>query len=354
MRGAVARGITALGVIALSLTCCSVAAAATPTNDPHEVVHVPVAFRVLNTNTSGAPCLSDGAAYTVRGHLVGQRAALGRSGGALTIYLYGYEGGEWNWDLKRPGGYAYAERMARAGHVSLTLDELGYGSSGRPSDGNDVCVGSEADVTHQIIGQLRQPSYAATGQAPVRFGRVVLAGHDVGGLVAEVEAAAYADIDGLILVTWADQGQTPWILQRAAVAGIDWCTAEPSGYVHFATEEDWRTLLFYRADPAVIDATDRRRNVNPCGIVRSVPQTVVLDDADSRMATVTAPVLVVFGDQDTLIWSRSAEEQQQNEFTSSDDRSTAFIPDAGHFPMFERSESQFRAVMGAWLDGHGA
>ena len=339
-----------VGLLTSLLSCCSSAAAA----NPEQVVRLPVAFHVVNTNTSGAPCISDGAPYTVRGHIVGQRAALARSGGPITVYLYGYEGGEWNWDLRSPPGYAYAAEMARAGHVSLTLDELGYGASGRPADGNDVCVGSEADVTHQIITQLRQRSYSATGSAPVRFGRVVLAGHDVGGLVAEVEAAAYSDVDGLITVTWADQGQTPWILQRAAVAGLQWCTTEPSGYVHFATEEDWRTLLFYRADRAVVDATDRLRNVNPCGIVRSVPQTVALDVAESRMASVTAPVLVVFGDEDTLVWSRSAEEQQQNQFTSSKDKSTAFIPDAGHFPMFERSEARFRSVMDAWLDKHGA
>src|SRR3954470_16864874 len=139
-RAAVPRGAAAAGAVALCLMSCSSAAAATQTTDPHEVVRVPVAFRVLNTNTSGAPCVSDGAAYTVRGNLVGQRAALDRSAGAVTIYLYGYEGGEWNWDLTSPSGYAYAQRMAGAGHVSLTLDELGYGSSDRPSDGNDVCV----------------------------------------------------------------------------------------------------------------------------------------------------------------------------------------------------------------------
>src|SRR5436305_2853309 len=133
---------------------------------PPRVVSLPVAFRVVNSNTSAAPCSSDGAAYTVRGHLIGPRSALSNGrGGAITAYLYGYEGGEWNWDLRSPPGYAYANQMARRGHVSLTLDELGYGKSDRPADGNGICVGSEADMTHQIIEQLRHGSYRPPGRA---------------------------------------------------------------------------------------------------------------------------------------------------------------------------------------------
>src|SRR2546423_3466278 len=72
------------------------------------VVEVPVAFQVVNTDTSGAPCNparpSDGRPYTIRGHLTGPRTALAaRRSNAVTLYLFGYEAGEWNWDLKVPG-----------------------------------------------------------------------------------------------------------------------------------------------------------------------------------------------------------------------------------------------------------
>src|SRR5204862_6555103 len=84
------------------------------------VAEVPVAFQVVNTDTSGAPCNparpSDGRPYTVRGHLTGPRAALlAQRSGAVTLYLFGYEGGEWNWDLKNVSGYDYAAEMARLG-----------------------------------------------------------------------------------------------------------------------------------------------------------------------------------------------------------------------------------------------
>src|SRR3954470_6538191 len=151
------------------------------------VVSVPTRFRVANTNSSGVPCASDGRHYTLRGHLTGPRAAL-RHPRAVAIYLFGYDAGEWNWRLRAVKGYDHSAQMARRGHVSLTLDELGYGRSDRPQ-GMATCVGAEADMTHQVIARLRSGACAAAGRRrPPRFSRVVLAGHDVGGEIAEIEA----------------------------------------------------------------------------------------------------------------------------------------------------------------------
>src|SRR4051794_12005458 len=219
------------------------------------VVSVPTRFRVANTNTSGVPCSSDGRTYTLRGHLTGPRAAL-RHPRAVTLYLFGYDAGEWNWRFRAVKGYNHAARMARRGHVSLTLDELGYGRSDRPP-GMATCVGAEADMAHQVVAKLRSGAYVAGRRrnAP-RFKRVVPAGHDVGGEVAEIEAYSYKDVDALGQVTWADQGQTPFIIDRATVSSFDWCTTEaPTGYHYFtASAREFRRRLFYRPDPRVLAA----------------------------------------------------------------------------------------------------
>jgi pimeloyl-ACP methyl ester carboxylesterase len=315
------------------------------------VVELPVSFQVSNTNTSKVPCFSDGATYTVKGHITAPQGSLATSRArTITVYLYGYEGGEWNWALKAVPGYDQPAEMAKLGHASLTVDELGYGASGRPQDGNLTCQGAEADITHQIIQKLRSGAYSLGTGRGVRFSKVVLAGHDVGGQVAEIEAYSYSDIDGLLLVTYADQGFTPFIIERATVAANDWCTTSPTGYVHYVSDEEWRTLLFYDADPRVIDATAALRNPNPCGIIRSVPTAVPIDKA--LAAQIKVPVLVVFGDNDTLVWDREGEEQQQDNFGSSD-KSTVFIPNAGHFPMFEKTASLFRSRVAEWLDTRG-
>jgi len=312
------------------------------------VVELPVSFKVSNTNTSKDPCFSDGATYTVKGHITAPQGSLATSKDrTIAFYLYGYEGGEWNWALRAVPGYDYPAEMAKQGHISLTIDELGYGASGIPRDGNLTCQGAEADITHQIIQKLRTGAYALGTGPGVPFSKIVLAGHDVGGQVAEIEAYSYSDIDGLLLVTFADQGFTPWIIERSNVAANDWCTQSATGYVHYVSSEEWRTLLFYDADPRVIDVTDALRNPNPCGIIRSVPTAMPIDAAHD--AEIKVPVLVVFGDKDTLVWDRQGQEQQQNNFGSSD-KSTVFIPNAGHFPMFEKSAPLFRSAVSSWLD----
>jgi pimeloyl-ACP methyl ester carboxylesterase len=315
-------------------------------------VEFPVAFQVNNTNTSQSPCTSglpDGATYTVRGHISGPPAALA-SGRAnlITVYLFGYEAGEWNWDLKGVPGYDYAAEVARSGQVSLTLDELGYGASGHPANGNETCQGAEADVTHQIVQELREGGYTIAGNPVIKFSQVVLAGHDIGGEVAAIEAYSYFDIDGLILATFAEQGFTPYIVERSTIAAFGTCTESADGYVHFISDQEFRTLLFYNAEPRVVEAADAQRNPNPCGVIRSNPPAILIDNRVCD-AKIEVPVLVVFGDDDTLVWTRRGEEEEENNFSGSRDKSTVFIPEAGHFPMFARTAQKFDSTLSAWL-----
>ena len=245
-------------------------------------------------------------------------------------------------------GYDYAAEMAKLGHVSLTLDELGYGASDHPKNGDETCQGAEADVTHQIIQKLRHGAYTLGERPGIEFSSVVLAGHDVGGEVAEIEAYSYSDINGLMLVTFAEQGFTPYIIERSTVAAFQTCTESASGYVHFISDQEFRTLLFYNADPRVIEAADAVREPNPCGVIRSTPPGILVDDR-AHASQINVPVLIVFGNNDTLVWTRQGEEEEERNFSGSSDKSTVFIPETGHFLMFARTAPVFDSVMSAWL-----
>src|SRR5947208_8876316 len=216
-----ARSRLALGLAGTVWTGVLLALGAAPAA-AQSSVEIPVAFQVKNTNTSKAPCYSgvaDGATYTIRGHITGPQAALASgTSRSITVYLFGYEAGEWNWDLKGVPGYDYAAELAKQGRVSLTVDELGYGASGHAANGNETCEGAEADITHQIIQKLRHGLYTLGEYPGIKFSKVVLAGHDVGAAVAESEAYSYTDIDGLILIAFADQGFTPNLLHRPTIA----------------------------------------------------------------------------------------------------------------------------------------
>ena len=340
---------------AIFAVLCLAASANTAARADGTVV-LDASFRVQNTNTSGVPCPSDNAAYTVYGHLVGPQSALaGPAPRVVTVYLTGEDAGEWNWRLTAIPGYDWPAQMARLGHVSLTIDMLGYGASGHP-DGEQSCWGSQADVAHQVITQLRKGSYAVDRGLPMKFQKIVLAGHDAGGAIAEIEAYSYKDIDGLALVTYADQGFTPLLMERFARAGTV-CAGGgepaypggPGGYYYMERPDEYEPDLFYDADPAVIDAVIRLRERNPCGGIASATTAVNTDSA--RVAEITKPVLLVIGREDKM-WTQDGWALQRQHFSGSSDVTAVSISGTGHFPMFEGTLPQFRAIFSDWLTAH--
>ncbi|TMM02301.1 MAG: alpha/beta hydrolase [Actinobacteria bacterium] len=349
-----ARASTVACVLGLLSGLFSVASARAATS----IVERPVSFQVKNTDTSGVACSSDGAEYTVRGHITGPRSALvGQAPRAIAMYLTGLDVGEWNWRLTSIPAYDWPLQMAKLGYVSLTIDMLGYGTSGHPQ-GNNSCYGSQADVTHQIIEELRSGEYqTADGTAAPSFTRIALVGHDVGGAFAQIEAYSYKDIDGLIVVTWADQGQTPLILERSLRAGTV-CSAGgqdaqpggPGGYFFMERPAEYRPDLFYNADPAVIAAYGQLREPNPCGYEPTTLEAIAVDLA--RLGEIHVPVLLAIGAKDK-IWTQDGWAQQKGHFTGSNDVTAVSLPDTGHYPMLERTAPKFRTIVANWLNGHG-
>src|SRR3954470_9177367 len=315
------------------------------------IADVPVAFRVLNTNTSQVPCQSDGAAYVVRGHLTGPRSAIEHPAAhAVTLYYEGFESGEWNWRFRRVPGYDYATELAKLGQVSVTIDQVGYGASGHPL-GFATCFGAQADIAHQIIGQLRDRG----------FQKVVLAGHDIGGGMAEIEGYSYHDIDGLMVFTWQEQGQTPYLLRtvananaRCAAGGEPAYEGGPPGYVYFPHLEDW-PLLLPNSEPAVVSGAIASRLRNPCGLVSNSPEAVYFDGAPSEtgrgLSTIHVPVLLVLGALDP-VFTADGFKQQAARFTGSPDVTAVLMDGTGHFEMLDRNAPRFRGLAAGWLRSH--
>src|SRR5204863_1918068 len=301
------------GALLIALVALAVQGGMTVTADasPGDIVDVPVSFQVQNTNTSRDPCPSDGKSYVVRGHLTGPRAAvLGPGPRAVTVYYEGFDTGEWMWRFGAVPGYDYAAQMAKLGQVSITVDQVGYGASGHPQ-GNDTCIGAQADIAHQIIGQLRSGTYSAQGTSPVQFKTVVLGAHDVGAAAAEVEAYSWDDIDGLMVFTYQDQGFTPFVLGIAANAGAR-CAAGgepaypggPGGYVYYPQVSDWPTLM-PNSEQVVIAGAIASRLRNPCGLIPTTATTASLNFTGATTGTmglgeIHVPVLLVLGAADPV------------------------------------------------------
>ena len=348
-----------VGLTSLSLHT-SVADPVTGTVAPG-VIERQVAFTVTNTNTSGIPCPSDGATYEVRGLLAGPTSAFmsGRPQ-TVSVYLHGLSfGGKFLWSFKPVPGYDLPAEFAKRGHVSLSIDRLGYDSSGHPH-GQLNCIGSSADVTHQIVQALRDGTYEVEGGAPLRVDAVVLVGHDVGGAVAEVEAYSYMDIDGLVVWGWADQGSSQWVLDRypersafCARGGEDAEGSAPGGGdFHWPiSEEEVRDGVGQRMEPEVLEKSVSMRNRNPCGDLHSAATMSNYHENGGRLGEIDVPVLLIYSDGD-IIFTREGAEQQKAHFTGTDDLRWVMLEDAGHFPMLERRAAEHRQVLLDWLNDH--
>jgi pimeloyl-ACP methyl ester carboxylesterase len=312
------------------------------------VVDLPVSFAVKNTNTSRVPCPSDGKAYTVKGHIVAPAAAL-ESPKAATLYLHAVTWGAHYWHLQNIPGYDYASNMAEKGHVSVIVDRLGYGASGKPAGSGGTCFGSEADVAHQMVQALKSGNYTLSGHAPVPFSKVFIAGSSVGGMTAEIENYSYKDTDGIINWGWAEYRFSQYALREAGDYGrrcsMGGDSGAPAYYATFALNSI-ETFWFNSATPEV-RAQLPRATPDPCSQIASIPPSVMTDEMHKR--EIKVPVLSIFGDADS-IFSPQAAKEAAAEFSGSPDSTLVMIAGASHFPLVEANHLDAEAAVDAFLD----
>jgi hypothetical protein len=316
---------------------------------PSDVTSVPVAFDVENVNGSLLPCAADGKRYVLRGRLVGPRTQLRRARlGVMTVYVHDFTTGGWFWRFP-DRRHNHVRTLARAGHVSLVLDRLGYDDR-HDVEGTATCLGAQADMLHQVVQRLRAGDYRSASARP-RARRVVVAGHAVGGAIAELEAASFDDVDGLVLMSWSDSGPSPRAVQEAAVqtqvclAGGD-PRAERPGYAYFGqSRRVFRNLLFHSATPEVQRRAARLRNADPCGDALTLGPLVAENNVSSR--SVDVPVLLLFGAEDVLNRPEAANLQQQG-YRPGSDVTTHVLPGTGSALPLESTAPHTRRLVASW------
>lgn len=326
-----------------------------------QTASVPVSFTVRNTNGSKVSCSSDGQTYVVRGHIVGPAASLQGTGPTpAALYVHGLSYGEFFWRFEGSpatpvSGYDYATEQASSGLTSVVIDRLGYGSSDKPP-GQQVCLGSEADYLHQIIGQLRSGSYGVGNSMPApRFGPIALAGHSAGGYMVQAESYSFNDVDALLIFSFADQGQSP-VATTTSAQTQSICAqggmpptgaSEPEGYAYFGqTDQEFQQDHFFNANPRVVQAATQLRTRDPCGDTGSILQAEAADYAN--LSQISVPVLLMEGANDAL-FPPPAQQQQKGLFTGSHDVTQITLPDTGHAIALGRTAPQFRATVADWL-----
>ncbi|MHA7277584.1 alpha/beta fold hydrolase [Arthrobacter sp. Hz1] len=325
--------------------------------DSSPTVQHAVSFTVQNVNRSKIPCEADGQTYTVRGHITGPQAEL-ENPSSVTLFLHGLSYGEFFTNYTAQPDYSFAQKQAAAGNVTVTIDRLGYDSSDKPA-GMGICFGSRADIANQIVDQLRSGQYGmgdGTDSIPA-FGNVVLAGHSVGGIIAQASAYSFDNIDALMVLSYSDTTVAPAAMQalETAVAeceaggGLSDGDAGSPGYVFFgaATPEKFIMAHFFtdNADPVVVDTTASIRNMDPCGDIMSYMAAV--DTNKANIAAISVPTLVLTGGEDA-IYPVPADEQAAL-LTGVQDLTSVTIPATGHALTLHNTKDEFSTGISTWL-----
>jgi pimeloyl-ACP methyl ester carboxylesterase len=357
-RKSVTSRLALVAAMALAASWVSLAATHPVRADAAGVVSEPVSFAVRNVNGSKVACASDGGNYVVAGHLVGPAASLrGPGPHAVALYLHGLGFGQWFWSFTAVPGYDFTRAEAAAGHVSVVIDRLGYGASSHPP-GTAMCLGSQADMAHQVVQQLRAGTYSGADGLTPAFGKVALTGHSAGGAVAQIEAYSFHDVDALAVLSYADLGSSPTAVSTFAATG-QVCLGggqpagpgQPAGYAYFGqTPQDFDAVMFHDADPAVVQAATPMRLRDPCGDTNSFPAAIATDIA--MVPSIKVPVLLVFGQNDAL-FPPPAESNQRALFAGSPKVQSVMLADTGHALTLERSAPSTVAAVSGWLTGQG-
>lgn len=313
------------------------------------VISRDVVFTLTNTNDTDVPCLADGAAYTVSGRLVGPRQeVLGQAGSTrINVLVHDAGTGGWFWNLTSTPRFDYAGSLAARGETSLVLDRLGFDASPL-ADGNATCLGAQATMLHQVVQHLRSGIYEYVDRpgATVPHGaQVVLHGHGVGAAVAQLEAAEFDDVDGLVVMGWSDAGASQTAVAEAARQTGACMDDDYAAYG--ASPAEFRSLLFASAPASVQRTALSLRNDTPCGDVTSLLGTV--GALNLGTGSIEAPVLVLQGGRDVRTRDTEAGTQADRYRSAESVTARTFAGAGSALPLEAQAPAVRRAVL-SWLD----
>lgn len=292
--------------------------------------------------------------YTIYGELCNPA---GGASHAVQLLVPGATYGHVYWDFPyEPQMYSYVRALNAAGYSTFNIDRIGTGQSSHPDLSLvKVTVNTDAYVLHEIIQDLRS---GLIGNQ--RFARVLIVGHSLGSAVVWIEAGTYHDVDGVIITGLAHH------LNSAKLADVA-STLYPAildprfsgdGYAaeYLTTEPGTRASDFYYqpdADSSVIATDEATKETTPDGEAWNFATVLV----DGISAQITAPVLLVVGQQDSIVCGQQATDCSSEAtvwqaevpyYSSQAQLQVAVIPNAGHNLNLHKAASLWFAAATSW------
>jgi pimeloyl-ACP methyl ester carboxylesterase len=251
----------------------------------------------------------------------------GSGDGPTFVLLHGFSDSA---DCWRPTLAALASRGRRA----IALDMPGFGQAAR------------LDREELILPQLDAFAAAAVEQEAERSpsGEVVVAGNSLGGAVA-LRAAERPDLPlaGIVPVAPAGLEMARWISIIEGEAPLRWLMRSPLPVPELVVREVvgrmYRTMAFARpgeVDPSTVASFTRHvRSKRDVVRILGTGHRVVAELRDPfRLERISCPVLLVWGEQDRMVFSTGADRVLREV----PDSAMEVIEHCGHCPQVECPE----------------
>lgn len=296
------------------------------------------------------------ATYTIRGTLC---APSGRKlATVLLVHGSTYDRHYWNQTGLDPNRYSALKLLAKAGYQTVAIDRLGSGASSRLSDEAQTADAS-ADAIHAVIRQLRRSTEFRTVSS-----KLFVIGHSSGSTLAIREAAAYDDVDGLVLTglfhtpgIGADLF-LPMLYPASDDPKFQGGPQIPAGYVTTipGVRVLWYDIYGPNADPAVLrydeaQLKDAMPQADSGGFVDEV-------FVQPRSPQIHKPVLVVVGNHDSSNCDppdcRPNATAESSFWPQSSDVQVKLVRNVGHVLNLHTNARQTTDTIRRWIDRHDA
>lgn len=345
-----------------------------------EVVEVGVSFSVVNTNTSrtastaGFACqelmipVSIAKGLPATETIYGQLCLPSEPTGTVHVLVTPSLTNRTYFDPAfEPERYSYRRALNEAGYATLLIEPVGSGGSSHPPSAL-VTVDAAAFELHQIVGMLRAGSIGGRS-----FERVVANGLSNGSLVAVTEAAAYRDVDALILTGYAfavdvytvamEGGPTfrpAWLESKFADKGLD------PGYLTATLDFFQDVVLSPNGyEPAMVEYVAAAQDTTTLGYLALVGAGIgagSLGPPVSPSTDVDVPVLLAVGTEDKIFCTTSGAGTDCSTaetlraavapgFPNVPRLDTFVLPDAGHNMNWARNATEWFTHAIGWSDG---
>jgi pimeloyl-ACP methyl ester carboxylesterase len=210
--------------------------------------------------------------------------------GAPVLFLHGFTASHRHFDLN-------LKIFPRSFHV-FALDLRGFGDSSKPA-----CCYSHADFAADIVAFMD-----ALGLC-----RASLVGHSMGSLIAhKVAVEAPERVDKLVLI-----GSSATSIDNPSNAALEALVGSLVDPIDPAFVRQFQASIFFNPVPeSFLDTATAEALKSPAAVWQASLAGIINEDHSAQLPQITAPTLLLWGDQDTIV---SAEDQAEL---------SALIPDA--------------------------